>query len=233
MSSSTPFILRWGILGCGRISGTFARDLLLPPSGRGASESDVAHAITAVGSRSLAKAEEFVKENCPQGGWAQVRGLTSGGDGVVAAVQGYENVVNMQVGVLSNAETPCSCCWSFIAECGHHIRWYTSSESRQYQRIYPPLQAVYPKESFRSMTTASSLSQQENTFFSRKYAIYSYLHINFTAHLLVYIYLSARDSQQPRIHRALSSCQIQETVPDGSRLDAVLPVDLCASRCAV
>ena len=97
MSSATPFVLRWGILGCGRISGAFVRDLVLPPSGRGASESDVAHAITAVGSRSLAKAQEFIKENCPNGGWAQVQGLTGEG---VAPVEGYESVVKLQVRAL-------------------------------------------------------------------------------------------------------------------------------------
>ena len=93
-SPSKPFILRWGILGCGRISGAFVRDLVLPPSGRGASDSDVAHAVTAVGSRSLAKAEEFARENCPEGGWAQVQGLVAE---KVEAVEGYENVVKLEV----------------------------------------------------------------------------------------------------------------------------------------
>ena len=99
MSSQKPFVLRWGILGCGRISGSFVRDLVLPPSEHGVSESDVAHAITAVGSRTLAKANEFVKENCPKGAWAQIQELV-GDDVDVKAVEGYENVVKLAVSSL-------------------------------------------------------------------------------------------------------------------------------------
>ena len=74
-ATSEPFVLRWGIVGAGRISGSFAKDLVLPPAIRGAT--DVAHAITAVGSRSIEKAEAFIKENCPDGGFAQISGLVS------------------------------------------------------------------------------------------------------------------------------------------------------------
>lgn len=110
--SSKPFILRWGILGCGRISGTFVRDLVPPPSERprgestsGASDAgapiipggtDVAHAIVAVGSRSLVKAEAFAAENCPLGGWAQVQGLVTE---KVVPVEGYEALVGLEVSV--------------------------------------------------------------------------------------------------------------------------------------
>ncbi|TDL29856.1 NAD(P)-binding protein [Rickenella mellea] len=74
MSSTTekPYVLRWGIVGCGGISSSFAKDLVLAPSTRNVS--DVAHAIAACGSRSLEKAEEFIKGNCPEGGCAQVAG---------------------------------------------------------------------------------------------------------------------------------------------------------------
>lgn len=50
------------------------RDLVLPTNERDASE--VSHAIAAIGSRSVTKAEEFIKENCPEGGAAQKEGLS-------------------------------------------------------------------------------------------------------------------------------------------------------------
>lgn len=73
MTGGKPFVLRWGIIAAGRISGTFVRDLVLDPSTRGTA--DVAHAVAAVGSRSVEKAEAFIKENCPQGGFAQASNL--------------------------------------------------------------------------------------------------------------------------------------------------------------
>lgn len=76
MSSGQPFVLRWGIIGAGRISGTFVRDLVLDPTtSRGVS--DVAHAVLAVGSRSVEKADGFIKDNCPDGGFAQMAGFVA------------------------------------------------------------------------------------------------------------------------------------------------------------
>ncbi len=48
-TSSSPEPVRWGILATGKIAHQFADDLLLVPGAR----------LAAVGSRSLAKAEEF------------------------------------------------------------------------------------------------------------------------------------------------------------------------------
>jgi dihydrodiol dehydrogenase / D-xylose 1-dehydrogenase (NADP) len=56
------------------ISGSFVRDLVLPTSERDASE--VAHVVAAIGSRSIEKAEQFIKDNCPEGGSAQKEGLS-------------------------------------------------------------------------------------------------------------------------------------------------------------
>lgn len=68
--SAKPFVLRWGIIGAGGISGTFVRDLVLDPA-ESRSVADVAHAVVAVGSRSAEKAEAFIRANCPQGASAQ------------------------------------------------------------------------------------------------------------------------------------------------------------------
>ena len=73
MSQASPFVLHWGIIGAGSISAAFAKDLALPPEGR--SVDDVSHAIVAVGSRSLDKAQKFIQDNCPEGGCAQKTGL--------------------------------------------------------------------------------------------------------------------------------------------------------------
>lgn len=72
--SAKPFVLRWGIIGAGGISGTFVRDLVLDPA-ESRSVADVAHAVVAVGSRSTEKAEAFIKANCPDGASAQRAGL--------------------------------------------------------------------------------------------------------------------------------------------------------------
>ncbi|KAG7195902.1 uncharacterized protein KQ657_002287 [Scheffersomyces spartinae] len=59
MSSSQ---LRWGIVGCGIISGVFARDLVyLNKNPRGANK--IKHVITRVASRSPAKGQEFIEKN--------------------------------------------------------------------------------------------------------------------------------------------------------------------------
>ncbi|WVR07379.1 hypothetical protein IAU60_004420 [Kwoniella sp. DSM 27419] len=67
-----PFVAQWGILGCGWISSEFAKDVSRPMSSRNVT--DVSHAIAAVGSRSLAKAEDFIKTHCPEGAAGQQDG---------------------------------------------------------------------------------------------------------------------------------------------------------------
>ncbi|KAL7422046.1 hypothetical protein Q5752_003819 [Cryptotrichosporon argae] len=52
------FTLRWGIISTGAIAGRFTSDLLVDPSTRGVA--DVAHAVAAVGSRSVASARAFL-----------------------------------------------------------------------------------------------------------------------------------------------------------------------------
>ncbi len=91
--STKPFVLRWGVVGAGGISGFFVRDLVLDPSNTGR-EGDVVHAVAAVGSRSSDKAEEFIKANCPQGGFAQQSGLLSTAP---AAFGSYADVYNHPV----------------------------------------------------------------------------------------------------------------------------------------
>lgn len=73
VSDSPTYVLRWGIIATGNISGHFVRDLVLDPSSRDVT--DLAHAVIAVGSRSVEKARAFIEKNCPQGGFAQARGL--------------------------------------------------------------------------------------------------------------------------------------------------------------
>ncbi|KAG9126278.1 hypothetical protein FRC07_004130 [Ceratobasidium sp. 392] len=58
-----PFELKWGILGAGHISGVFVRDVLLDPKTRDVT--DVIHKVIAVGSRDVAKAQEFIDKNAP------------------------------------------------------------------------------------------------------------------------------------------------------------------------
>jgi len=58
------YVLRWGILGCGKISKRFTEDLLIDPHSRGVK--DISHQIAAIGSRSLSKAQDFAtKLNLP------------------------------------------------------------------------------------------------------------------------------------------------------------------------
>ncbi|KAL7410386.1 hypothetical protein BDY24DRAFT_400358 [Mrakia frigida] len=61
MPSSPPKTLRWGIIGTGAISKTFCLDLLIDPKTRGVN--DLAHQITAVGSRTVEKATQFIEDN--------------------------------------------------------------------------------------------------------------------------------------------------------------------------
>lgn len=54
---SSPYVVHWGIIGCGSISGSFCKDLALVRD----DVQDVKHAIAAVGSRDVKKAEEFIQ----------------------------------------------------------------------------------------------------------------------------------------------------------------------------
>ncbi|KAF8581454.1 NAD-binding protein [Ramaria rubella] len=87
--SSKPFVARWGIVATGRISSEFVADLVLDPTGRNVS--DVAHAVTVVGSRNKQNAEELIKKIAPHGGWAQKSGLLNT---VPEAVGSYAEVWN-------------------------------------------------------------------------------------------------------------------------------------------
>ncbi|KAH7909082.1 hypothetical protein BJ138DRAFT_274297 [Hygrophoropsis aurantiaca] len=55
-----PFVFRWGVISTGRIASCFVKDALVDPKTRDVH--DVVHKITAVGSRSVAKADEFIAE---------------------------------------------------------------------------------------------------------------------------------------------------------------------------
>ncbi|KAJ2914641.1 hypothetical protein MD484_g5778, partial [Candolleomyces efflorescens] len=58
---TAPF--RWGIISTGYIAGCFIKDILLDPKTRGVQ--DVTHKVTAVGSRTVASAQEFIKKHAP------------------------------------------------------------------------------------------------------------------------------------------------------------------------
>lgn len=105
---SSPYVVKWGILGCGcestklcdcfgltgtGMSSMFVKDLCYPPSTR--KTEDVSHAVVAVGSRSREKAVDFIKTSCPAGAAAQKDGLV---DVPVTAYGSYEEVVNDPVG---------------------------------------------------------------------------------------------------------------------------------------
>jgi len=77
MTSTQPFVLRWGIISTGRIAGDFVKDALVDPKSRGVH--DVVHKVTAVGSRNVASAVRFIVENAngdpsikPYGSYAEV-----------------------------------------------------------------------------------------------------------------------------------------------------------------
>ncbi|KAI5120726.1 hypothetical protein M0805_006432 [Coniferiporia weirii] len=94
-----PFVLRWGIIGAGSISSEFVKDLVLPTEGRNVM--DVVHAVIAVGSRNVAKAEEFIRNFCPEGACAQKTGLVKtkpAARGSYAEVYGDTNVDIIYVG---------------------------------------------------------------------------------------------------------------------------------------
>ncbi|BGP37408.1 hypothetical protein JCM10450v2_001318 [Rhodotorula kratochvilovae] len=74
MSATTPFVLRWGVAGPGWIASEMVKDLVLDPAGRDVS--DVVHAVAAVASSSsVAKAQKFIDDFCPEGAFAQKTGL--------------------------------------------------------------------------------------------------------------------------------------------------------------
>ncbi|KAG1891207.1 hypothetical protein F4604DRAFT_1876355 [Suillus subluteus] len=56
----SPFTLRWGIISTGWIAEQVVSDLLVDPTTRGTN--DVVHKVTAVGSRSVEKAQKFINE---------------------------------------------------------------------------------------------------------------------------------------------------------------------------
>ncbi|KAK9896856.1 NAD-binding protein [Cystobasidium minutum MCA 4210] len=70
---SKAFVCRWGLVGCGGITRKFACDLAFDPAGR--EVSDVQHAIVIAGSRDPAKAQAFLDDAVPKGGFAQQSGL--------------------------------------------------------------------------------------------------------------------------------------------------------------
>ncbi|WWD18925.1 hypothetical protein CI109_103381 [Kwoniella shandongensis] len=89
MSTQKPFVAQWGVLGCGWISSEFTKDVSRPMSSRNVT--DVSHAIAAVGSRTLSKAEEFIAANCPNGAAGQQTGLV---DFKPKAYGSYKEVVD-------------------------------------------------------------------------------------------------------------------------------------------
>lgn len=60
MAPTQPFVLRWGIISTGNIARSFVLDLQVDPKTRDVH--DVVHKVTAVGSRSLATADDFVRK---------------------------------------------------------------------------------------------------------------------------------------------------------------------------
>ncbi|KAF8967670.1 hypothetical protein BDZ97DRAFT_1916616 [Flammula alnicola] len=58
MAEIKPFTFRWGIISTGAIAACFVKDLLVDPKTRDVH--DVVHKVAAVGSRSVAKAQEFI-----------------------------------------------------------------------------------------------------------------------------------------------------------------------------
>lgn len=94
MSSQQPFVAQWGILGCGWISSEFTKDISRPMALRNVT--DVSHAIAAVGSRSLSKAEDFISKYCPNGAAGQQDGLV---DFKPKAYGSYKGVVEDPVSV--------------------------------------------------------------------------------------------------------------------------------------
>ncbi|KAE9394872.1 NAD(P)-binding protein [Gymnopus androsaceus JB14] len=77
MASIHPMVLRWGIISTGSIAAQFSTDLLIDPKTRNVH--DITHKITAVGSRTLPKAQEFID-------------TVLGGDKSIKAYGDYEEI---------------------------------------------------------------------------------------------------------------------------------------------
>jgi len=90
-TQTIPHVVRWAIIGTGWISSEFVKDLGLNPSGR--QVTDVSHAVVAVGSRTMDKAIQFIKEFCPSGACAQQAGFYKVG---AEAVGSYEEVYSRE-----------------------------------------------------------------------------------------------------------------------------------------
>ncbi|KAH8083482.1 hypothetical protein HD553DRAFT_273027 [Filobasidium floriforme] len=82
-----PFVIHWGIIGCGWISGEFVKDISIQRD----DVTDVYHAIAAVGSRDVSKAQTFIESHCPAGANGQQKGLT---DVRPEACGSYDDVYN-------------------------------------------------------------------------------------------------------------------------------------------
>jgi len=61
--NSNIFEIRWGIIGAGVISTKFVKDLIVNPKTRGVH--DIIHRVTAVASRDVSRAQDFINNNCP------------------------------------------------------------------------------------------------------------------------------------------------------------------------
>ncbi|KAF8196759.1 NAD(P)-binding protein [Mycena galopus ATCC 62051] len=70
-------VLRWGIISTGKIAATFVKDLLIDPKTRDVH--DVVHKVSAVGSRKVETAQDFI-------------GVNAGGDTTIKAYGSYEQV---------------------------------------------------------------------------------------------------------------------------------------------
>jgi predicted dehydrogenase len=77
MAEIKPLVFRWGIISTGKIAACFVKDLLVDPNTRGVD--DVVHKVSAVGSRSVSKAQEFINEY-------------AGGDKAIKAYGTYDEV---------------------------------------------------------------------------------------------------------------------------------------------
>ncbi|GFZ46901.1 hypothetical protein JCM24511_04121 [Saitozyma sp. JCM 24511] len=87
----SPHTIRWGIISTGGIATKFSQDILVDPSTR--EVTDVAHRITAIGSRSVASAQAFIdklKAGKAPYDWAVNKGLLDD----TKAYGSYEEVYN-------------------------------------------------------------------------------------------------------------------------------------------
>ncbi|KAF8661381.1 hypothetical protein AX16_001474 [Volvariella volvacea WC 439] len=75
--AAEPLVFRWGIVSTGGIATKFVKDLLVDPKTRGVD--DIVHKVSAVGSRSVEKAQEFIDN-------------VAGGDRSIKAYGTYDEV---------------------------------------------------------------------------------------------------------------------------------------------